>query len=193
MDIIVIDIETQNFFTDPGVGWNNYAALRISTVGVYSYLHDRYSSFAESEMPKLAELLRTAGRIVGFSINRYDIPVLHEYFKKFTGDATFDVWAKERVDILEEIELASGDRPSLSRLAEANLGVSKEHHGSEAITLYNEGRMAELEAYCLNDVKLTKELYDLYRRQRFLFVKDRTTDELRKVVFEKESATAKLF
>ena len=193
MDTLVLDIETQNFFTDPGVGWNNHAALKISTVGVYSYLHDRYSSFEESEMLKLAELIQTASRIVGFSINRYDIPVLHEYFKKFTGDAAFDIWTKERVDLLEEIEMASGDRPSLSRLAEANLGVAKEHHGSEAITLYNEGRMDELKEYCLNDVRLTKELYDLYRHQQFLFVKDRVTDELRKVVFETESATATLF
>ena len=32
MDTIVFDIETQNFFTDLGVGRDNFAALKISVV-----------------------------------------------------------------------------------------------------------------------------------------------------------------
>ena len=78
MDTLVFDIETQNFFTDPGVGWDNFAALKISVVGVYSYAQDRYLVFEESEMEKLAELFRGAKRIVGFSMNRYDVPVLNQ-------------------------------------------------------------------------------------------------------------------
>lgn len=189
MDILVFDIETQNFFTDPGVGWNNHAALKISTVGVYSYLYDRYFSFEESEMEKLAEMMRGARTLVGFSINRYDVPVLANYFQKLVNELSFDIWAKERVDLLEEIEMATGERVSLSRLAEANLGVAKEHHGSEAITLYNEGRMDELKEYCLNDVKLTKEIYDLYRFQKYLLVPNRKTGEVVKAEFRKEYAT----
>jgi hypothetical protein len=32
LDTLVFDIETQNFFTDPDVGWDNYDALKISVV-----------------------------------------------------------------------------------------------------------------------------------------------------------------
>ncbi len=184
LDTLVFDIETQNFFTDPGVGWDNFNALKISVVGVYSYLEDRYSIYEEHEMEKLAELFHDARRIVGFSMNRYDVPVLNNYFQKLRMPVA-NLWQKERVDLLEEIELAAKQRVSLSRLAEANLGVKKDRHGSEAITLYREGKIEELKEYCLNDVKLTKELYDLYRKQSFLFMPDKKTGEIMKVAFAK--------
>ena len=85
LDTLVFDIETQNFFTDPDVGWDNYAALKISVVAVYSYLQGRYFCYEENEMDKLVELFEDARRIVGFSMNRYDIPVLNNYFQRVPG------------------------------------------------------------------------------------------------------------
>ena len=98
----------------------------------------------------------------------------------------------ERVDLLEEIEMATGQRVSLDRLAMANLGMSKTHHGSEAITLYRDGKMEELKEYCINDVKITKELYDLYRKQNFLLMPSKKTGEIIKVEFAKPAATPAL-
>jgi DEAD/DEAH box helicase domain-containing protein len=196
MDTLVFDIETQNFFTDPGVGWDNFAALKISVVGVYSYLQDKYFVFEENEMDKLAELFAGASRIVGFSMNRYDVPVLNHYFQKLGAkghhEGVPNLWEKERVDLQEDIEAIARGRIGLSRLAEANLGVKKDHHGSEAIGLYRDGKMDELKAYCLNDVKLTKELYDLSRKQNFLLVPDKKTGENVKVEFAKPSPSAAL-
>jgi DEAD/DEAH box helicase domain-containing protein len=181
LDTLVFDIETQNFFTDPDVGWDNYDALKISVVGVYSYLEDRYYCYEENEMDKLADLFRDARRIVGFSMNRYDIPVLNNYFQRTKGAPK--LWSMERVDLLEEIEMATGSRVSLDRLAGANLGLSKTHHSSEAGALYREGKIDELKEYCVNDVKITKELYDLYRKQNFLLVPNKRTGEIDKVEF----------
>jgi DEAD/DEAH box helicase domain-containing protein len=187
LDTLVFDIETQNFFTSPGVGRDNFAALKISVVAVYSYLEDRYYCYEEDEMDKLAELFNDARRIVGFSSNRYDVPVLTHYFKRLKTSAP-DLWEMERVDLLEEIELATGQRISLDRLAAANLGEKKTHHGAEAISLYADGNMDELKEYCINDVKLTKDLYDLYRKQHYLFVPDKKTGEIKKVEFAKSPA-----
>jgi DEAD/DEAH box helicase domain-containing protein len=188
MDTLVFDIETQNFFTDPDVGWDNYDALKISVVCAYSYLQDKYFSFEEYEMEQLAELFRGAQRIVGFCMNRYDVPVLNNYFNRLRGVAhNPNIWGKERIDLLEKIESAmGGQRISLSRLAEANLGVKKDAHGSMAIALYREGKMDELKKYCLNDVKLTKELFDLYEKQRFFMVPDKKTGEILRVEFAKQ-------
>ena len=185
MDTLVFDIETQNFFTDPDVGRNNFGALKISVVCAYSYNEDKYFSFEEDEMAAAAELFNRAGRIVGFSSNRYDIPVMNSYFRRLRIDC--DLWKKERIDLLEEIELATGERISLSRLAEANLGEAKEQHGMEAIQLYREGKMDELKKYCLNDVRLTKEIYDLYMKQHYLMVPSKQTGETVKVEFAKQS------
>ncbi len=182
MKTIVFDIETQNFFTDPAVGWNNFAALRISAVGVYDYEADAYQCFEEHEINSVAELFSQSDRLIGFSMHRYDIPVLHHYFKSLPHP-NLDLWQKDRVDLLDEIEMVAGQRVSLSKLAELNLGVSKEYKGADAITFYKEGNIDKLKEYCLKDVKLTKELYDLYRKQKYFLVPDRRTDEVIKVTF----------
>lgn len=191
MDTLVFDIETQNFFTDPDVGWDNFGALKISVVGVYSYLQNKYFAFEEHEMAQLAELFEGAGRIVGFSMNRYDVPVLNHYFQRLNIAAP-NLWGMERVDLLEDIELVARQKISLSRLAEANLGVKKNRHGSEAIGLYRDGKIEELKEYCLNDVKLTKDLYDLSRKQNFLMMPNRETGEMVKIEFAKTTTTPAL-
>ena len=191
MDTLVFDIETQNFFTDPGVGRDNFAALKISVVGVYSYAQDKYFCFAENEMGAIADLFAQSGRIVGFSSNRYDVPVLNHYLQRETA-GRLNLWHKDRVDLLEEIELATGMRISLSRLAEANLGITKDRHGSEAITLYHEGRMDELKAYCLKDVEITKKLYDLYRAQKYLLIPNRDSGAMERMELRVPIQTARL-
>ena len=187
MDTLVFDIETQNFFTDPGVGRDNFGALKISVVCAYSYAEDRYFSFEEHEMPAAAELFARAGKLVGFSSNRYDVPVLNAYFQKLRLPIE-NLWKKERVDLLEEVESATGERVSLSRLAEANLGEKKDQHGSDAITLYREGKMEELKTYCLKDVRLTKEIYDLYLGQHYLMVPKKSTGQVVRVEFAKNGS-----
>lgn len=169
MDTLVIDIETKNFFTD--AGRDNFDAINISVVGAYSYLRGEERCFDERELPELAEWLARAKLIVGFGINRYDIPILNRYLP-------MNLWDIERFDILDGIERATGDRISLNRLAKVNLGVGKNGHGSQAIRLYEEGRMEELKAYCLKDVQITKELYDLLAAQKYLLVPRRDTGEL---------------
>lgn len=174
MDHIVIDIETKNTFFD--VGRDNFDALDTSMVCMYSYAQDKYFSFDEHQLKEAGEFLKNSSLIVGFSINRFDIPVLNRHFN-------FDLFSMERFDILDEIELQLGRRISLNRLAKTNLGIEKTHHGLEAPILYKDGKIDELREYCLNDVKITKELYDLAKKQGYLLVPQRDSDEFEKAVF----------
>lgn len=176
MDKLVIDIETKNSFADVG-GQSNIDKLEVSFVGVYSYDQDKYLSFFENELDKLASLIQTAGLIIGFSINRFDLPVLAKHCK-------FNIMAIPRLDLLDEIELALGHRISLDILAKTNLGIGKTHSsGLEAIRLYKEGKMDELASYCINDVKITKELYDLAKKQKHLMVPSRNSEVASKAEF----------
>ena len=42
----------------------------------------------------------------------------------------------------------------------ATLKKGKSGHGLEAIRLFRQGKMDELKKYCLDDVRLTKEIYE---------------------------------
>ncbi len=162
MDKLVIDIETKNTFQDVG-GYDRLLDLEISFVGAYSYKQNAYLSFFENDLGKLGPILQNAGMIIGFSTNRFDIPILNKYFN-------FNVKAINSLDILDDIEEKLGHRVKLDQLAKANLNISKTGHGLDAIKYYKEGRLDELEKYCLQDVKVTKELYDLGKKQGYLLV-----------------------
>jgi len=160
-DFIVFDIETKNTLAE--VGRDNFGDLEVSVVGLFSYAQDRYISFDEHHMLECGELLRDAGCIVGFSITRFDIPVLNKHCR-------YNLYSVPRIDLLDDIELQLGRRISLDLLARANLGAGKTHHGLEAPVMYREGRFEELADYCLHDVRITKDLYDLARSQGYLLV-----------------------
>ena len=156
-DTIVFDIETQNFFTDKNVGWDNFEALRISVIALYSYKNDKYHVFEEKELKYAIDFFEKSKTLVGFSINRYDVPVLNIYFQKIKPNSNLNLWLKERIDLLEEIEKLCGQRISLSKLAEANLGEKKERRGSEAVDLFWSGEIEELKKYCLKMLSLLKK------------------------------------
>ena len=175
-DELVIDIETKNTFADVG-GKANLRNLDASFVGVYSYLEDKMLSFREGHIGELEERLKNASRIIGFSITRFDVPVLEKYF-------SFNLKAVPCLDLLDEIEMTAGHRISLDLLAKANLGIGKTNHSLEAITFYQKGDWESLEKYCLNDVAITRDLYDLAKRQGYLVMPDRLTGDMVRVDFD---------
>ena len=172
-DKIVFDVETKNSFEDVG-GRDNLEKLEVSVVCVYSYNHDTYASYREGEWDKLAPVFQNAGLVIGFAISRFDLPVMKKYMP-------FNVMALPRLDILDEIELAYGSRISLDMLAKTNLGTQKTSHGLEAIEFYKRGEWDKLIEYCTHDVRITKQLYDLIQKQKFINIPKRYTNELIKV------------
>lgn len=170
MDKLVLDIETKNTFADVG-GEINIDKLDVSLIGIYSYDRGDFFAFSEHELDKAAEFFKRAGLLIGHSINHFDVPVLKKYF-------SFDITSIPTVDLLEEIQMKFGKRIGLDILAKTNIGAGKTHYGLEAIRLYKEGDMEELKNYCLNDVRLTKELYELAEKQGFLKVLEKATGQL---------------
>jgi len=175
-DKLVIDIETKNVFDDVG-GRDFVEKLDASLVGVYSYDQNQYFHFKEGEFEKLAPLLQNARLIIGFSINRFDLPVLNKYFN-------FNLLNLPRFDLLEEIEVSYGRRVGLDILARANLGISKTGHGLDAVEFYKQGNWQALTDYCLQDVKITKELYDLAQKRGHLLIPDKFSDQVHRVAIK---------
>ncbi len=188
MDKLVIDIETKNSFEDVG-GRDGIKNLDVSVVGVYSYEKEEYLAFDEHQMPALGDLLQRSHLIVTFAGARFDLPVLEKYFP-------FNINAIDHYDILEDVESRLGRRIGLDILAQANLGVGKTGHGLDAIDFYRNGEIEKLKSYCLNDVKITKDIYELIKKQGYLWIPERHTSQMTKLVLpyeEKEAPQSLLF
>lgn len=168
---IVFDIETKNNLNDVG---RNVEALEVSVVGVYSYENDEYKIYDENELEELGKVLQKASPLIGFSSKRFDVPVLEKH-------CNFKLSAVPHFDIFEEIYGRLGRRIGLGLLAEANVGEGKTGHGLDAIKMYERGEMEELKKYCLQDVRVTKMVFDLIVKQGYLWVPKRNLPEMEKV------------
>lgn len=157
---IVLDLETKNAPRDWGVR-DELKSLGVSVVGVWSSANDRFEAFRESDIPRLAPILKNADLIVGFAINKFDLPVLQPYLG-------FDLGEIPALDMFEDVRLKLGHRVSLASLAKATLGAEKLGHGLDAVLWYREGQWQRLEEYCLQDVRLTRDLYHYGKRSGHL-------------------------
>jgi len=162
LDKLVLDIETSDTIDEVG-GKQNLHRLHISMIGVYSYKRADFFAFEEKEFPLFEKLLKESGALIGFSLNYFDIPVLKGHFPH-------NFSRLKVIDILEEVERQRGHKIGLGQLAQANIGAGKTGSGLEAIELYREGKIEELKNYCLNDVKITKDLYELAKNQGHLII-----------------------
>lgn len=161
---IVLDLETQKSFDEVG-GRDKNHLLKVSVVGIYSYPKNQYLCFSEEQLYKLGEILSEADQIIGFNIINFDYQVLQPYMN-------FDLSEIPTLDILTEVEKLIGHRVKLDNLAQMTLGFGKSGDGLEALKLFRQGRIDELKKYCLQDVQVTKELYDYVCKYGKLLFKD---------------------
>ncbi len=151
MKKIVLDLETKNIFAD--VGKNDPILLDVSLVGVYDSDTDTYTSYLQEELPSLWPILERADLLIGFNSDYFDIPLLNKYY---SGDLT----KIKSIDLLTEIKKVLGHRIRLDSVAEGTLGKKKTGHGLQAVEWWKKGDIENLRKYCLEDVKITKELYE---------------------------------
>lgn len=161
---IVLDIETQNTFQE--VGKYDHTLLKISLVGVYFYETDTYESFLEHELPALWPRLECADRIIGYNSKGFDIPVMNNYYAG-------DLMRVPQLDIMEEIQKHIGFRVKLDDVAHGTLGTGKSGNGLMAVQYFRQGQLDKLREYCLQDVKVTKEVYEYGLQKGDLKFKDR--------------------
>jgi DEAD/DEAH box helicase domain-containing protein len=160
-NIVVFDIETKNAFDDVG-GRDNFRKLGISVLGFYDYKTASFGIYEERELIKFAERLQEKPLLVGFNSRRFDVPILQEY-------VPFDISKFPQLDIMEEIVRVVSHRVSLDSVAKATLGREKSGSGFDAIKYFREGRMDELKKYCLDDVGITKDVFEYGAREGALF------------------------
>lgn len=170
MDTLILDIETKQTFAElGGKGREFLSKMEMSVACVYSYAKNTYACFDETKLAELKALLSNRALLVGFSSNKFDLPILNRTLN-------LDLMSYPRFDISDEIEQQAGRLIGLSKLAAVNLKINKSGNAVSAPDLYRAGKMEELKKYCEQDVKVTKEIYDLIKKNGELLIPERDSD-----------------
>ncbi|MCL5782268.1 MAG: ribonuclease H-like domain-containing protein [Patescibacteria group bacterium] len=148
---ITFDLETKNIFQD--VGSNDPASLDMSVVCIHDSDTDQYTAYTEEQLKDLWPIMESADIIVSWNGDHFDIPILDKYYP---GDLS----KVKSVDLMKEVQRVLGRRLKLDTVAEATLGVHKSGNGIDAINWWNSGEIDKIIKYCIDDVRITKEIYD---------------------------------
>lgn len=170
---IVFDIETKKTFREAP----NHKDLGVSVVGAYDYNSGEYKTFLEHELGEFFVLLENASVVVGFNSEGFDLPVLQAYYPG-------NIMQFKSFDILSDVKRILGRRISLDELAKATLDEGKSGNGLQAITYFRKGMWEELKKYCLDDVRLTKELFEYGVRERKIYYNTPTGKRFMSVSWE---------
>jgi len=147
----VLDLETRLSAQEAG-GWHRADLMGVSCVVVYDSGTDSFRDYLQEDVPRLVGELVEFDLVVGFNILRFDYSVLG-------GLSRFDFSSLPTLDILGDIHAALGYRISLDHLARETLGAAKSADGMQALAWWKEGRIADIIAYCRQDVAVTRDLF----------------------------------
>ena len=161
---IVLDLETQKSFEDVGGRGKNHL-LKVSVCGIYDYSQDKYLIYEEHELPRMASILQSADQIIGFNIKQFDFEVLQPYLN-------FNIFEVPYYDILEELEKSIGHKVKLESVAQGSIGTGKSGNGLEALLYYKNGKIDQLKKYCLDDVRVTRLVYEYALKNQKLLYRD---------------------
>ncbi len=144
-------------------GWDDKENMGISCIGAYDYLEDRYRVFTKGNFQEFMELVSMRSLIVGFNSIPFDNAVVK-------AAIDFVIPESKSYDLLREIWIASGLHPEfqypshvgygLEACCSANWGTKKTGNGAFAPVYWQSGHYGKVIDYCLNDVRLTKQLFD---------------------------------
>lgn len=152
---VVLDVETKKTFDEVGGYFPD--RLGISFVGVC--VRDGFIGkgdmlgFFEDDMSELFPLLERADLVIGFNNDGFDMPALAPYY-------TGDISAIPTLDLMVRIKDSVGHRIGLDAVAQETLGTGKTGDGLDAIKYYRTKQFEKLRDYCLQDVAVTRDVYD---------------------------------
>ncbi len=73
---------------------------------------------------------------------------------------------------MREVYTSLGRRLKLDSVAGATLGTNKSANGIEAVEWWRKGEVDKIVKYCIDDVRLTRELYDYATKNGHLKYKE---------------------
>lgn len=156
---LIIDVETQKLVQDVG-GWENIDKLGISVACAYDSKTDQMLAFRENELKNLIELCEER-LVVGYNIRGFDLPVMVPYG---LNPQRLDVF-----DIMYDLETLTRQRfLKLEAVARGTLNAGKSADGLMAVEWWKTGQIQKIIDYCLQDVKVTRDIFQFGRQNGFV-------------------------
>lgn len=163
-DHIVVDVEIQRTIEETPGGWDSTDKLGVSVAVVYEFLTDRFRVYGPSDVPALRDRLLQSDRISGYNIWKFDFPVIwglpgrerYEPLRGKTNDLLCRIWKSLGLSVNEFSNLHKGW--GLDAVARGTLGVGKSGYGGDAPKWFQAGNWARLVDYCVDDVRLERDL-----------------------------------
>lgn len=194
-NICVYDIEIIRGPNEVKDGWENPEEMGLAIAVCYDYHLDNYIFYEEAERGRTRLIQHLDGMyVVSFNGVKFDSKILIGNDRRVKCEDGFPVtrpmngmekWmnidllllaiqGKYGLDTAEEAYSRLGDRKihdgslSLDGIAQGTLGKMKTGLGAKAPLLFNQGIFSELYAYCLEDVRLTRQLFEFAIRNGYL-------------------------
>lgn len=152
-------------------GWRDFENMGISVIGAYDYLEDRYRVFCQYNFTEFQQLLNRADVVVDFNGYQFDAPLLNANGMGFNKDKHFDIlrqiWKAEGYDP-DKFDFRTHANYGLDACCWENFGIRKTGNGALAPIDWQQGRFGEVIDYCLNDIRMTKQLFDKIRLDGYI-------------------------
>jgi len=145
-------------------GWHDHEGMGVSVIGAYDSVQDTFRVFCADNFGEFEDLMNDRGVLVSFNGVGFDNKVLTANEINVPEDKCYD--------ILREIWICCGYNPDkfywkthggfgLDAMAEANYLGGKTGHGALAPVDWQRGNIGAVIDYCLQDVRLTRDLFRL--------------------------------
>jgi DEAD/DEAH box helicase domain-containing protein len=156
---LIIDVETKQLVQDVG-GWDHIDKLGISVACAYDSKTDQFISYREEELGKLVDLCEER-LVIGYNIRGFDLPVMVPYGLRIHRLDVFD--------IMYDLQTLSRQQYlKLEAVARGTLGEGKSADGLMAVEWYKAGQIQKIIDYCLQDVKVTRDIFNFGRQNGFV-------------------------
>lgn len=174
IDHIVLDVEVQKGIEEVQGGWDATDKLGVACAVIYEFRTDRYLVYGPKDVPALQARLLKAHRISGVNTWAFDFPVIWSMPGR---ERVAQLWGASD-DLLRRIWIAKGLDPDkfgedhkgwgLFYLSTGTLGRGKTGYGGDAPKWFQAGDWPRVVTYCIDDVKLTRDLTRFVDRYGFV-------------------------
>jgi len=159
-------VETQRLVQEVG-GWDHVEKLGISVACAYDSKTDEFKAYTEDNLKELIDLCEER-LVIGYNVRGFDLPVMVPYGLTISRLDVFD--------IMYDLETLTRQRfLKLEAVARGTLGAGKSADGLQAVAWWKSGQIQKIIDYCMQDVKVTKEVF-LFGKQNG-FVKIQRSEE----------------